>query len=159
MMRKIHMKQAVVINLPTEDIFDYMSKLENMKHWSSAFISIQSTSPGITGVGATAKSTLRFLGNWSDVSFELVECEPVRCLTIKSTTAVAPFIFHYQFEHLENGGTHIAQDALISLLGAVNGRVEQVVTNAIRRDIERDLLTLKDMLETSASTYSSAARA
>ncbi len=153
------MKQAVVINLPTEDIFDYMSNLENMMHWSSAFISIQSTSPGITGVGATAKSTLRFLGNWSNISMELVECEPERFLTIKSTTAIAPFLFHYQFERLENGGTTIGQDATISLLNGLNGMTEQVVTNAIRRDIERDLLTLKDMLETSASTYSSAARA
>ena len=39
-MRKIHMKQVVIINLAAEDIFNYMSKLENLMHWSSAFISI-----------------------------------------------------------------------------------------------------------------------
>ena len=160
MMTKIHVKQAIVINLPAEDIFAYLSNLENLSDWSSVIISTQSTSSAeVTGVGTTAKSTIRFLGNRSEMMLEVVECEPTCFLTIKSTSGLAPCLFHYQFEQLQNGGTNIVHDALISLIGKIGDQAEQVVINAMRRDAEHDLLTLKDMLESNALTYFRAARA
>ena len=158
-MTKIHVKQSIVINRPTEDIFAYLSNLENLSDWSSVIIFTQATSSGVTGVGTTAKSTVRFLGNRSEMTLEVVECEPACFLTIKSTSGIAPCLFHYQFERLQNGGTSIMYDALISLMGHVGDQAEQVVINAMRRDAEHDLLTLKDMLESNALTYFRAARA
>lgn len=151
MIMKIYVKQCIVINLPTEDIFAYVSNLENLLDWSSVILSVKATSPGVGGVGAAAKSTFRFLGKWSEMTLEVVECMPSHSLTIKSTSGVAPCLFCYQFEQLEHGGTSIALDIVISLIEGFRGLTEQVVTNAIRRDMEHDLLTLKDMLETNAS--------
>ena len=166
MMTKISVKQAIIIHLPVEDIFAYMSKLENLPNWSSVIISIQTilaTGAGAVGLigvmGITAKSTVRFLGKWSEMVLQVVECEQNRCLTIKSTSGIAPCLFHYQFELLENGDTSIAQDVTVSLIGNFEDRIEQIVTNAMWRDAKHDLLTLKDLLETGAHTYSSAARA
>lgn len=157
-MMKIHVKQTIVINRPTEDVFAYISNLENLLDWSSFIISLRTILPGVVGVGATTKNTIRFLGKRSEMTLEVVEWEPSHSLTIKSTSGVTPCLFYYQFEQLENGGTSIAQDAVISFIEGFRGLTEQVVLNAIHRDLEHGLLTLKDMLETSTSTYCSAVR-
>ncbi len=166
MMTKISVKQAIIIHMHVKDVFAYMSKLENLSNWSSVIISIRAnpltakTGMGVVGaMGVTAKSTVRFLGKWSEMVLQVVECEPNSCLTIKSTSSIAPCLFHYRFEQLENGGTSIAEDITVSLIGDFEDSIEQRVTNAIWRDAQHDLLTLKDMLETGAYTYSNVAKA
>ena len=108
-------------------------------------------------MGATVKSTIRFLGMWTEMTFVVVECQPDRFLTIKSTSGITPCLFHYQFECLENGGTSIAQDIEISLIGGFRYQTEQVITTAMRRDAAHDLLNLKDTLESRVVAYPSAA--
>src|SRR5947208_6360467 len=145
-------KQSVVINLPTEEIFAYMSDLENLVDWSSVVIAIRKISPGAMHVGATVRSTIRFLGRWLDMTFEIVEHEPGRYLTIKSVSGVTPCLFCYQFEPDQNGGTKVSQEAVIHLTGGILGLEEPVATKVVRRQLEHDLLTLKDILEGRAST-------
>jgi len=148
-------KQSVVINLPTEEIFAYMSDFENLIDWSSAVIAVRKSSPGAIQVGATMQSTTRILGRWLEMTFEVIECEPSRSLTIKSIAGVAPCHFCYQFEPVEDGGTNVSLEAVIHPRGIL-GLAESVVTNVVRRQIEHDLLTLKDMLEASAGPSRSA---
>ena len=151
-MFKMKVKQSVVINLPTEEIFAYMSDLENLVDWSSVVIAIRKISPGAMHVGATVRSTIRFLGRWLDMTFEIVEHEPGRYLTIKSVSGVTPCLFCYQFEPDQNGGTKVSQEAVIHLTGGILGLEEPVATKVVRRQLEHDLLTLKDILEGRAST-------
>jgi len=153
---QMNVKQSIVINLPVEDIFAYMSDLENLVDWSSVTITVRNISPGAIHVGATVRSTIRFLGRWSDMTFEIVECEPGRSLTIKSIAGVAPCLFCYQFEPVEDRGTIVSQEAVIHLTGSMLGLEEPVVTRVVRRQLEHDLLTLKDLLEASAATHQSA---
>jgi uncharacterized membrane protein len=153
---QMNVKQSIVINLPVEDIFAYMSDLENLVDWSSVTITVRNISPGAIHVGATVRSTIRFLGRWSDMTFEIVECEPSRSLTIKSIAGVAPCLFCYQFEPVEDRGTIVSQEAVIHLTGSRLGLAEPVVTRVVRRQLEHDLLTLKDLLEASAATHQSA---
>ena len=98
-------------------------------------------------MGATVRSTIRFLGKWLDITFEIVEYEPGRYLTIKSVSGIAPFLFYYQFEPVEDGGTTISQKAVIHLTEGILEMKAPVITSAVRRQIEYDLQTLKDMLE------------
>lgn len=147
----MNVKQSVFINLPAEDIFAYVSDFENLVDWSNVMIAARKISPGAVEVGATIHGTVRFLGKWLDITFEIVEYEPSRYLTIKSTSGIAPFLFCYQFEPVEDGGTTISQKAMIHLTEEVIELKASVITNAVRRQIEYDLLTLKDMLEASTS--------
>jgi uncharacterized membrane protein len=149
----MNVKQSIVINLPVEEIFAYMSDLENLVSWSSVIIAVSNLSPGTIHVGATVLSTIRFLGMRLDMTFEIIECEPGRSLTIKSIAGVAPCLFCYQFEPAEDGGTTVSQEAVIHLTGSMLGLKESVVTRAVGRQLEYDLLMLKDMLEASAVTH------
>ena len=143
----MNVKQNVFINLPAEDIFAYVSDFENLVDWSSVMVAARKISPGAVEVGATVRGTVRFLGKWADITFDIVEYEPGRCLTIKSTSAIAPFLFCYQFEPAEDGGTTLSQKAVIHLTEEVIELKGSVITSAVRRQIEYDLVTLKDMLE------------
>ena len=147
----MNVKQNVFINLPAEDIFAYVSDFENLVDWSSVMIAARKISPGAIEVGATIRGTVRFLGKWVDITFDIVEYEPGHCLTIKSTSGIAPFLFCYQFEPAEDGGTTLSQKAVIHLTEEVMELKASVITSAVRRQIEYDLVTLKDLLEASTS--------
>ena len=90
MVKTMKTRQSVVINLPAEEIFAYMSELENLVDWSGSTIAVRKISPGELHVGATLRNTMRFLGRWMDITFEIVEYEPGRCLTIKSLSGTTP---------------------------------------------------------------------
>lgn len=154
-MIKIKIENSMVINLPTEEIFAYMSDVEKLAEWSSAVISSKKTSPGEMHVGTTIQSTIRFLGRWLDMTYEIVECEPGHQLTFKSIAGVAPSFFCYRFEPSEGGGTIVSQEAIINCTGKIVGLAEPVVINTVRRQIEHDLLILKDLLEARAAMRSS----
>jgi carbon monoxide dehydrogenase subunit G len=149
-------KQSLVINLPPEEIFAYMSDLENLADWSSVVIAARKSSPQSLQVGATVRCTIRFIGRWFDISFEMVECKPSRYLTIKSITGVAPCLICYRLEPVEGGGTNVTIEYVVHSTGGFLGLTEPVVTGMIRRQLEHDLLTLKDLLEAKASMHSSA---
>lgn len=149
-------RQSVVINLPAEEIFAYLSDFENLVDWSAATIAVRKTSPGEIRVGATVRSTIQFLGRWMDITFEVVEYEPDHCLTIKSLSGVTPCLFSYQFEPTEDGATNVSLETVIHLTGGILGLTEAVVANVVRRQLVYDLLTLKDVLEAGAAPSRSA---
>jgi len=144
-------RQNVFINRATEEIFAYTSDIENMVDWSSVIISTRKISPGEIHLGARVRSTIRFLGKWLDITFEVVEFEPNRYLTLKSIAGVTHCLFSYQFEPAEGGGTIVSLGTIIHFTVGILDLAEPVVTNVIRRQLEHDLLTLKDILEARTS--------
>ncbi len=143
----VQVKQSVFINLSAEKIFTYLSNLENLMNWSSVINVVKDRSPEVLQVGATVQSTVRFLGCWHDMTFEVIECEPYYSLTIKSISGVAPCLFWYQLEPVAGGGTSVSQEAAVDLIEEFAERAGQIITYALQRQLEHDLLTLKDILE------------
>jgi uncharacterized membrane protein len=150
-MIKMDVEQSIVINLPTDDIFAYMTDIDNLVEWSSVVIAVRKTPPGSMHVGETFRSTIRFLGRWRDIIFEIVEFEPAHYMTLKSISGVAPCVFCYRFAPVEGGKTDVSMEAVIHVTGGILGLAEPVLARAIRRQLEHDLLTLKDLLEARAS--------
>jgi uncharacterized membrane protein len=155
-LNKMKVEQSIHINLPTEEIFAYLSNLENMANWSSAVISARKISSEEMLIGTTVRCTIRILGRWFYTTFEIVECVPNRYLTIKSISGVAPILICYRYEPVEGGGTNISLEEIIHFTGGVLGFAEPVVTSIIRRQVAYDLLTLKEILEAGVSMRSSA---
>lgn len=155
-MIQVNVKHSVVINQPAEIVFAYMSNLENLVDWSSVVIAVRKGSQEPDCIGATTRSTIRFLGQWQDITFELVEYQRNRSLTLKSIIGTTPCLFCYQFETDVDGNTRVSQDAQIQLIERGSDQADPVVINAVRRQIEYDLLTLKDMLEAETPPYPNA---
>lgn len=145
-------RQSIYINSPPEMVFTYMSDLENLADWSNVVISARNLTEGAVQVGTRVRSTIRFLGQWCEMTFMVIECKPSCDLTIKSIAGIAPCLFYYRFEPVREGGTIVSQEAMIQITEGSLVYPEEVVTNAVRRQIEFDLHTLRDMLEASAVT-------
>lgn len=141
--------QNVVINLPAGEIFAYVAEFENLADWSGAVIAVRKTPSGAIHVGTTVLITIRFLGRWVQSTYEVVECEPSHHITLKSIAGIAPCVFSFLFEPLEAGRTRLSFEAVIQQ-GAYLGLAEQTAASATRRQIEHDLLTLKEILEAGA---------
>jgi hypothetical protein len=146
---------CLVIKLPAEKIFDYMVDAENLVEWSSAVIAVRKALPGMISVGATWRYTTRFLGRWLETTYELVEHEPSHLFTLKSISGLCPAIFSYKLEALECGRTNVSLEAVIHHIEGFSGLEEPVVVSAVRRQMEGDLLTLRDILEARTSITSS----
>ncbi len=147
----IRFKQSLDIDQPAQEIFDYMSDLDNLIDWSSTAITVRKLSSGSIGVGTRVSSTIRFWGKWMTLTFEIVEYEPARYLTLKSISGIAPSFFCYQFEPRADGGTTLLQEAMLHLTEEMAEPTASIVARAVRRQLEYDLLTLKDLLEVRAS--------
>jgi len=82
------------------------------------------------------------------MTFEVVEYEPSRSLMIKSIAGASSCYIYYQFEPVIDGGTSVSQEAVFQLIEGIIEQAELVITSAVRRQLQYDLLTLKDILET-----------
>ena len=152
-MKHIYVKQTIVINRPAEVVFAYLSNLEHMADWSSAVLSVRMLSSSSMQVGTSANIVTRFLGKRSEAVMEIVECYPHRYLTLKSTSGIIPCTFFYQFDSREKSVSSIDLDATYMVKRSVRGLSEQKVINALQRQREYDLLTLKDVLEAGTPRY------
>jgi uncharacterized membrane protein len=141
--------QNVVINLPAGEIFAYVAEFENLADWSGTVIAVRKTPSGAMHVGTTVLITIRFLGKWVQSTYEVVECEPGHHITLKSIAGIAPCVFSFLLEPLEDSRTRLSFEAVIQK-GAYLGLAEQTAASATRRQIEHDLLTLKEILEAGA---------
>ena len=146
-MTTINIKQRVFIHVSTEDIFRYVSDLDNLIDWSSTTIAVRKLTPDEIGLGTVVRNTVHFLGRWQDITFEIVEYHPNNYLTVKSISGAAPGLFSYQFEPAEKGGTDVSIEVVLHLTLDRADLTEPVVVSAIRRQVEYDILTLKDVLE------------
>jgi uncharacterized membrane protein len=153
-LNELKVEHSVFINLPAEEIFAYMSNLEKLADWSGAVISARKISSEEMLVGTRVQCTIHMLGKWFDTTYEIVECVPNRYLTFKSILSVAPTLISYQFEPVEGLGTNVILEEIIKFTGGFLGFAESVIKNVIQRQINYDLLTLKDLLETTTSIRS-----
>ena len=155
-MDTMKVEHSVIINLPVEEIFAYMSNLENLADWSGAVISARKISSEEMLVGTRLRCIIRILGRWFDSTYEIVECLPGRYLSFKSITSVAPNLICYRFEPVEGCGTNVFVEEIIHFTGGFLGFAETLITRVINRQVANDLLTLKDLLEATASICRSA---
>jgi hypothetical protein len=83
-------KQSVVINRPVDQVFSFVSDLENDPPWT-AVAEMRRTSPGPLGVGTTFRQRDRILGRRLDLSLEVVGYEPNHRITLKTTSDLLSF--------------------------------------------------------------------
>ena len=146
---ELKVKQSVVINLPAEESFTYVTDFENLVEWSSMVITAKKTSPGEIQIGTTWRVTMRFLGRWLENTYVVVEWEAGRQITLKSTSGITPCHFSFTFESLAGGKTNLVREAVINLRikGGFMDVAEPLLASVLSRQVEYDLLTLKDLLE------------
>jgi uncharacterized membrane protein len=145
------MKHSVFIHRPAEDIFTYMTDGEHLMDWSSVVLAVRVAPSGPIQGGSRLRITSQFLGRWMETAYEVIECQPHSHLTFKGTTGIDPCVFSFQFDATE-AGTSVSLEAMMSLhlQAGMLGLPEAVVESIVKRQIQHDLLALKDVLEARA---------
>lgn len=147
-MVEMKVEQRIIISQPVDEVFNYLSNLENLVEWTSNTIAVKKVAPRNQGVGEVVRCTTRFLGRWMELTLEIIEREQGRYLTFKSIAGSCPSLFCYAFERSKCGGTVLSQEAVVQHFEGVIDQAEPVVSSAFRRSLEFDLQTLKEILET-----------
>jgi uncharacterized protein YndB with AHSA1/START domain len=136
---------SVVINRPIEEVFAFVSDVENTPSWAGPVIEAQQTSAGPIGVGTTSTRVIQFLGRRMESTYEVTEYEPQARIYSRSTTGPVPIEERFTFQAVADG----TQVTLVGELDAAGffKLAEPVLARMVKRQVENDAGTLKDLLE------------
>jgi uncharacterized membrane protein len=141
----MHLEESVRIHQPVTTVFKYVT---NLTHWPQYRGAIQATSlpTDPLDVGVTFHTKAKFLGHTIEQTQQVTAYAPPQHFAHESTDGPFSTRYDYTFEP-EGGETKLT----LRLEAAVAGFFKfaaPLVTAAARRQIQNDLATLKDMLET-----------
>jgi uncharacterized protein YndB with AHSA1/START domain len=144
----VRFEQSVVINRPSEQVFEFLANPENDPQWSSASDQMRKTSRGPVGVGATFQQVGRFLGWRLEFSLEVTAYEPNRRFGMRVTAGPINFAGMRVLETVPTG-TRVTFTG-----GGQSGGffriAEPLLTRAAERQLKADLRALKEVLEAQA---------
>jgi uncharacterized protein YndB with AHSA1/START domain len=136
----ITFESEVRIGRPIGDVFAYVSNPDNFPQWNSAVYAVRESEPASTYVierqlpGGPAVNELR-----------IVAFQRPREFAIRTTSGPTPFTYAYRFS-ADNGETIVRLDAAVELEG-VAALLPQIARRAVKRGVDDNLATLKDILE------------
>jgi hypothetical protein len=139
-------EHSVMVERPVEEVFAFTADPNNDALWLSATLETEQTSEGPVGVGATFRNTTKFLGRRFDTSYEMTENEPLHRQCYRVTSGPIPGEICYLFEPTDGGSTRFTQ-IFEAEVGGFFRLAEPLVARAIRRQMEADMATMKDLLE------------
>ncbi len=142
----IREEHTVVIERPVEEVFAFTTDPNNDTLWQSTSLETEQASEGPVGVGTTFRNTSKFLGRRIESTYEVTENDPPHRQCMRITSGPIPGSGCYALEPTEDGSTRFTQ-TFEAEAGGFFRLAEPLVGRAIRRQIEADMATLKDLLE------------
>jgi len=143
----------VVIEKPIEEVFSFVAKGENGSLWNSAVREVKKISEGPVAASAKYTMTRQLPNGFVENTYEVVEYEENRKLSIKIISGPTPFLYRYSFESAGNATklsleAEVEKEGLVEVLGT-KARIapEFVLSGLVKRGIEENFHTLKNLLE------------
>jgi uncharacterized protein YndB with AHSA1/START domain len=138
---------SVRIERPVEEVFDYVSDPRNFPRWNSAVQAVGMTS-GEGEPGSTYAMERDLPGGPAQNDLEIVDRERPTAFTIRTTTGPTPFVYRYSFNS-EDAATLVTLAASVELSG-IAGRLGPLGARVVRRGVDANFATLKQILEANA---------
>jgi len=140
----ITFEKTVFINRPQQEVFDFMSNLENGIQWRS-LESSKRTSDDPIGVGSTWREASKFMGREIELDIEFISYEPPYQFIAKAISGPFPMEITYEFES-QDGGTLISLSAKAEVSGFFK-MAEGLVGKQAEKLSETELAALKKLME------------
>ena len=142
----IRIETRVVINRPIDEVFEFVSDVENNPLWQSSVIEGRQTSTGPLGVGTTIITISRYLGLRIKSDWVVVEYEPNKKYVAKSISGRGQAKGTWAFVPGTNG-TRVELVAEMRLGGLI--RIGEPILKIVgQRETEKEFAALKELLET-----------
>ncbi len=138
-------ESSVLIDRPIEEVFAYVSDPSNAVQWAGPVAESKITSQGPLGPGTTSSRITQFLGRNFESTYEITEYEPNSLFADKTTSGPVPINSRISFDPVD-GGTKVTVTGELEA-GGFFKLAEPLVARMARRQVETDVQTLKDLLE------------
>ncbi|HEY3311827.1 MAG TPA: SRPBCC family protein [Anaerolineales bacterium] len=136
---------STAINRPIEEVFGFLSNLENDLKWRSEWVEAKNTSGGSPGVGAMFRLSSEMLGRRISTVYEVIQYEPNQLAAWKTVSGPLPLEFRRSFERVE-GGTRFTIKYELEPRGFFKLVMPLLAPSATRQH-KGDLCNVKALLE------------
>lgn len=136
---------SVFMNRPVDEVFAFVTDLQNGKMWQAGFVESQQISQGPLSIGTTFRDVREFLGRRFVSEGEVIAYQPDRRFGLKVNLGPVPFTGIFDFESDEDGTKMIFVGE--GEPGFFFKLLEPVVIWAFRKRMEENFATLKEVLE------------
>ncbi|MBC8504660.1 MAG: SRPBCC family protein [Anaerolineales bacterium] len=135
----------IIINHPIEEIFDFVTDVNNAARWQSGIIAAKAISNGSIGVGTTYQYIVQVMGRKIETQGEITAYEPHVRYAWKSTKGPFPLSGGTAFEPTPKEVR--VTDTVDVEPGGFFKLAEPVIANQQQSQMEKDLAKLKQVLE------------
>ena len=143
----INVQVNIVINRPLEEVFVFLSNLENNLKWRSGMIKAEKISEGPIGVGTTYRMINNFFGRRVEGEAVVTEYELNRKYATMNKSGL-PIKTQRVFEPVE-GGTRVTF-SVETEVGGFFKLVEPLMARIGKRRLEADAVMVKELIESGA---------
>src|SRR5215207_7978283 len=145
--RPLTASDSVVIERPPQEVFAYVSDLQNIPEWGALSGEMRKETEGPPEVDARYTADLTFLGRRLMIPYEVSAYEPPRLFVFRSLGGPFHDKYTYTFEEEPGGGTRFSMAIEMRPEGflRVTGPLLEQMTQ--RYYFRKELRTLKGLLE------------
>lgn len=140
-------EESVYIARPQQEVFDFLTKSENIPIWDSSVIRAEQVGDGPVETGTRSKGTSKIMGRHFDWVTETTVFDPPNKLAIESVGGDFKFSISNSLEPQGDGTRFTYRIDADSGLGGVFGKLaDSLVEKAHARTVRANLETLADLL-------------
>jgi hypothetical protein len=143
----IRIEQSILIHCPVEQVFSFVTALDNGIQWQSSTIEERKITPGPVSKGTTFYNVTEILGRRIESTLQITEILPNQKFAFRAISALIPSQMSQTYEAVE-GGTRLT----VVAQGQVDGFLkvtETLVTRQAEQKVAADLANLKRLMEKS----------
>ena len=142
----IDITAQTVVRRPREEVAAWTMDPANDPQWIGGLQEARLLTDPPLGVGGRTQRIARFAGRRIEYVLEVRELEPGRLLDMDSVVAPFPMRVTYTFEDAPGGGT-IVRNRVRGGPGGPMALLSPLTARMVRRNVQRDLDALRDVLE------------
>ena len=91
-------EKIITINRPVEEVFAYVSDLQNGPQWQNGLLEVRRITKGPLGIGTQFTAVRKFMGRKMESVIEFTTYEPNKKIAFKSISGTSPFEQSFIFE-------------------------------------------------------------
>jgi hypothetical protein len=139
--------KSLVINRPIEEVYDVATCQRRCVVWQSGIVNAEKVTEGPAGVGSEYEHMSSFLGFRATNRPRITVWDPPYRFAVHSDGSASSYDVEMSFEEVE-GGTRMTSTFTMEGANAMLSRfTEPLVRMGLERMTERDLNTLKELME------------
>ena len=139
-------QRSAEIPLPADEVFAFLSNLENLPRWQSGVLRAELTSSGPLGVGSRAVVERRMFGQQIVADLVVTGYEPPRRIMLETEASGVSVQASVEIEPLEPKLSRVTFGMAMETSGFFMKAVEPMVAQAAEADIEASLTRLREVL-------------